>query len=273
MTRETGKRYIASVSWGKDSAAMLLMLIERGWPVDEVMFYDTGMEFNAIYRIRDSVLPVLELMGIKYTELKPKNSFLYDMLERPVAHRNGTTSCGYRWCGGPCRWQTRWKLDAMDRYAKENNAVVYIGIAADEPKRLERMEEYKVAPLAEWGVTEAEALQYCREHGINWTEGGVDLYDILDRVSCWCCANKNQKELKNIWEFLPDYWDRLTDLQEKIGTPMKKFRTDPAYGDLGDIRNLGRFWEAEKKANTPKTEVPEKKDSWKQMTIFDLIGA
>lgn len=39
-------RCIASVSWGKDSLAMLILLIERGWPLDEVVFYDTGMEFE-----------------------------------------------------------------------------------------------------------------------------------------------------------------------------------------------------------------------------------
>ena len=43
--------HIASVSFGKDSLAMLLMLIEKQYPLDEVMFYDTGMEFNAIYNL------------------------------------------------------------------------------------------------------------------------------------------------------------------------------------------------------------------------------
>ena len=31
------------------------MLIERGLPLDEVVFYDTGMEFQAIYDLRDGV--------------------------------------------------------------------------------------------------------------------------------------------------------------------------------------------------------------------------
>lgn len=43
------KWHIASVSWGKDSLAMLLMLIAKGYPLNEVVFYDTGMEFEAIY--------------------------------------------------------------------------------------------------------------------------------------------------------------------------------------------------------------------------------
>ena len=48
-------KYIASCSFGKDSLAMVLMLIERDLPLDEVAFYDTGMEFQAIYDLRDGV--------------------------------------------------------------------------------------------------------------------------------------------------------------------------------------------------------------------------
>lgn len=36
-------RYIASVSFGKDSLAMVLLILERGLPLDEVVFYDTGI--------------------------------------------------------------------------------------------------------------------------------------------------------------------------------------------------------------------------------------
>lgn len=53
-------KYIASVSWGKDSLAMLIRLINEQRPLDEVVFYDTGMEFNAIYEIRDKIVPILK---------------------------------------------------------------------------------------------------------------------------------------------------------------------------------------------------------------------
>ena len=68
-------KYIASCSFGKDSLAMILMLIEKGCPLDEVVFYDTGMEFQAIYNLRDKMIPIFEQHGIKYVELKPPYSF------------------------------------------------------------------------------------------------------------------------------------------------------------------------------------------------------
>lgn len=128
-------KYIASCSFGKDSLAMVLMLIERGLPLDEVVFYDTGMEFQAIYDLRDDMLPIFQQHGIKYTTLYPDNPFLYDMLERPV---KGRERRGYGWCGGLCRWGTTCKLRTIDQYAERQGAKVYVGIAADETPRLQK---------------------------------------------------------------------------------------------------------------------------------------
>ena len=214
-------KHIASVSWAKDSLYMLLRLIREGAPLDEVIFFDTGMEFQAIYDTRDAVLPLLAAHGIKYIELHPENSFLWKMFEKPVNGKNGL-HYGYSWCGGRCRWGTTEKLRALDRYAEAQNALVYIGIAADETARLEKERKpYKHFPLADWGVTEDEALQGCYSAGFEWLEEGYRLYDLLDRVSCWCCANKNLKELRNIWRYLPEYWSKLKDLQTRTDRPMK----------------------------------------------------
>ena len=72
-----------------------------------------------------------------------------------------------------------------------------------------------------FGFTEAGALAYCYDRGFFWEENGIRLYDVLDRVSCWCCANKNLKELRNIRTHLPKYWNRLKDLQSRTDRPMK----------------------------------------------------
>ena len=44
-------KYIASCSCGKDSLAMVLTLIEKKAPLDCVVFFDAGKEFESIYRI------------------------------------------------------------------------------------------------------------------------------------------------------------------------------------------------------------------------------
>lgn len=245
--------HIASVSFGKDSLYMLLRLIETGAPLDEVVFYDTGMEFQAIYNIRDTVRPLLTEHGIIYTELAPDYAFLYKMFEKPVNGRTNGFHYGYSWCGGRCRWGTTDKLKALDRYAEQTGAVVYIGIAADETARLAKERKpYKRFPLADWGVDENTALQGCYAAGFEWLEDGYRLYDLLDRVSCWCCANKNLQELRNIRHHLPTYWAKLKDLQSRTDRPMKGpdksvFELDARFAaeDKKVAENLARFYRGE----------------------------
>lgn len=213
-------KYVASVSWGKDSLAMLLRLLEENKPLDEVVYFNNGMDFQAIYNIRDKVLPLLEKRNIKYTELKPKCNFLYQMFEKPVKVGKQNEHKGYSWCGGRCRWGTMEKIRAIEKYCE--NCYEYVGIALDEPKRLEKERKgNKIFPLAEWQMTEKDCLEYCRGGGYCWLEDNIDLYDILDRVSCWCCANKNLKELRNYYLYLPTYWDKLKELQSKTNRPFK----------------------------------------------------
>lgn len=217
-----GKRHVASVSWGKDSLYMLIELIRRGEPLDEVVFYDTGMEFKAIYDTRDRMLPILAAHGIQYVELKPEYDFEWKMFDKPVNGKKNGFHYGYSWCGGRCRWGTTDKLKYLDKYAEDNGAEMYVAIAADETTRLEKdRKPYKRFPLATWGITEAEALQGCYNSGFYWEEHGFRLYDLLDRVSCWCCANKNLKELRNIYTYLPEYWERLKSFQRRTDRPMK----------------------------------------------------
>lgn len=108
---------------------MLLLLMEKEWPLDEVVFYDTGMEFRAIYDTRDRVLPILAKKGIAYTELKPDYGFEWKMFEKPVNGRNGF-HLGYSWCGGRCRWGTTDKIATVEKYG-DGGKVLAVTFALD----------------------------------------------------------------------------------------------------------------------------------------------
>lgn len=213
---------------------MVLRILEENLPLDEVIFFDTGMEFDSIYHNRDSMKRLLAERKILFFELSSKNHFLFDMFVRPVKYRNPETKqypihYGYEWCGGRgIRWGTSGKLSAIMNHYKEyyqNEEITeYIGIAADEPERINdnyKKGIIKVYPLVDWRMTENDCLTYCYDHDWDWNENGVELYSVLDRVSCWCCQNKNLRELKNIYMYLPEYWQRLRGLQSRIDTPMK----------------------------------------------------
>lgn len=201
---------------------MLLLILENNYPLDEVVFYDTGMEFEAIYKTRNLVVKMLNKKGIKYTELRPREAFEEKMYNYTHLSRKGVEKQGYGWCGGLCRWGTTEKIRIINEYFKNQEVHQYVGIALDEPKRLERLGNDKSSPLAELGFTEKMALEYCYSRGFEWKEGNIKLYDVLDRVSCWCCRNKNLKELQNYKIYLPSYFEKLQKLEELIGEPMKK---------------------------------------------------
>ncbi len=220
-------KYIASCSFGKDSLAMLLKLLEMDYPLDEVIYFDIGVEFDSIRNNAEKMKLILAQKGIKFTILKPNEPFIYCMTEKPVNKRNGTLQSGYKWCGGSARWGTTLKLEAIKEHYKtyQNEMIVeYVGVAADERQRInrERLEnKIKIYPLVEWEMKEKDCLEYCYSKGWHWNENGYELYDLLDRVSCKYCKNKNLKELRNIYHYMPSVWQELKELQDKVQMPYK----------------------------------------------------
>ena len=223
-------KYVASCSGGKDSIAMVLHIIESGRPLDAVVFYDTGKEFSAVYRMIDRLKEFLP-ESCEFIHLSPEVSFDFQFAKKTVTKRNGSFQKGYGWCGGSCRWATTEKTKAINRYllSLQFDCIQYIGIAADESDRCKNVPSI-LYPLVEDGWTEADCLLYCYSHGFRWEEfttktltNRICLYDILDRVSCWCCANKNIRELRHIREFLPQYWEKLLEMDKLSPYPFHGF--------------------------------------------------
>lgn len=206
---------------------MLLKMIELGYKIDEIVFIDTGAEFPAMY---EHIEKVSKMINKEITVLKFKYEFKYYMTEYEKTKGKSKGQKGYGWCGGMCRWGTQFKKQTFARYVKEkyNNSITeYQGIAADETERLtknkEKVWEVKY-PLAELNLTESRCLEYCYSRGFTWN----GLYKYLDRVSCWCCRNKNLKELENIYKYMPEVWGKLKNLENQVG----RYKKDYSLSDL-----------------------------------------
>ena len=122
--------------------------------------------------------------------------------------------------GGMCRWGTTEKYITIEKYLKSQYGEdyrEYIGIASDETKRIEKeRNEHKLLPLVDWKMTETNCLDYCYKKGFRWLEDEIELYSVLDRVSCWCCANTNKKELENMRLHLTKYYLKNINLLKQI---------------------------------------------------------
>ena len=215
---------------------MLLLMLEAGMPIDCVITADTGMEFPEMYRHWDKIDQVLyQERGIHLTILRHPKGFEWLMLDQPKEKPStlenraklGVTPYGNGWPGMRVRWctgqlKTHLISKEVNRLKKEKNALHYVGIAADEPKRI-KDEQY---PLVDWGITEAEALKISYDRGFDW--GG--LYQIYNRCSCWCCPLQRIGELKKLRNHHPELWARLLEMDKRA---IEQFGYNP----------LGRFKE------------------------------
>lgn len=207
--------HAVSLSGGKDSTCLLLLMIERDMPIDAVIWADTGMEFPEMYsHIAKVDEHLFRERGLHITTLRHPFGFEWLMFERPVNRKPEQAPSGYgwplarpgrRWCTGYLKVHLINK--ELNRLKGQHQLQQYVGIAADEAHRCKDLHY----PLVDWGITEAQALQICYDRGFDF--GG--LYRIYRRASCWCCPFQRIGELRNLRHHHPELWARLLELDNR----------------------------------------------------------
>lgn len=212
-------KHIVQFSGGKDSTCMLLMMLEKGMQVDDIIFCDTTMEFPSMY---EHIEKVEKYIGRKITRIKPDHSFLFYFNEYEKQRGKNKGKHGYGWPRPFIRWCTRLlKQRPTEKYMQgQGGYIKYIGIAYDEPKRHLNIPPDTIHPLFDWKITEAQALKYCYDHGFDW--GG--LYERFTRSSCWCCPLQRIGDLRNLYKYYPDLWQKLQEMDD-----MREYKFKPTY--------------------------------------------
>ena len=218
---------VVSFSGGKDSTAMLLMMLEKGIPVDRILCVDTTKEFPEMYEHIKKVQAMIEPLKIEIVKI----DFDYYFADKEIMSGVNKGKFGYGWACFNSRWCTRLKVDAMKEIEKKlPNVVEFVGIAYDEVKRREKKYIKKRnirLPLVEWQITEKQALEYCYSKGLDW--GG--LYEKVHRVSCWCCPLSPIGALRSLYNDFPELWAELEKMDKKT---FKKFKMDYSVEALRD---------------------------------------
>lgn len=209
-------KHIVSWSGGKDSTAMLIRMLELDYPIDEIVFIDVrfnenrGGELPEMYAYIDKIEKHIgrKIKRISNQEWTYKSHF-YRKKKRGKypgqIYGFPFAVLGNGWCND------RLKLKPFADYKRsiEGEYTIYLGIAADEPKRLARMGENERSLLAEWGWTEQDCLDYLKEKGLE-----NPLYEKFSRTGCWFCPKQNLKSLKIIRNDYPDLWEQLLKLDK-----------------------------------------------------------
>ena len=232
------EKRIASCSFGKDSIATILLALEHGEPLDEAVYCEVMFDKNISGEVpehRDFIyntaIPALERMGVKIIVLRSEKTYV-DMFTGRITRgpKKGMVR-SFPICG-KCAVQRDCKVRPVDRYkrAQPPGTVQYIGIAKDEQERLLRLDGAKISLLEKYNFTELDALEFCRKAGLL-----SPVYDFTDRGGCWFCPNAKRAELRHLYDYHPDLWARMLELQAIPGKATEKFNRTQRFSDIDAI--------------------------------------
>lgn len=202
-----GRRVVASISGGKDSAAMSLHLRELGIDHDRV-FMDTGWEHPATYDY---------LRGELTRVIGPIVEIRNDLLMPDLIRKKGMfPSKRRRFC------TQELKVFPMQRYLAQlgDDVINAVGIRRAESEVRSRMTEWEWSegfdcetwrPLVDW--TEEQVIEIHQRHGLRpnplYLKGA-------SRVGCWPCIYARKSEIRLIADIDPARIDEIRDLEHEV---------------------------------------------------------
>jgi len=201
-------RHILSLSGGKDSTALAILMRDRV-PEMEYVFCDTEQELQETYDYLDAVEAYL---GKEIKKLKHDGAGFDQLLK---ARRGFLPSPQVRWC-------TEYlKILPFERHVGSDTCYSYVGIRADEPHRKGYISTkpniIAKYPFIDEGITKADVYRILEESGL----GLPDYYQWRSRSGCYFCFFQRRIEWVGLLENHPDLYERALAYEKE----------DPATGE------------------------------------------
>ena len=233
--------HILSLSYGKDSLACLGAIKKLGLPLDRIIH----AEIWATDTIPADLPPMIEFKEKADKIIKERFGITVEHVSAGVTYEEifyrkyktgkyigriyGFPCMKGAWCNGMLKKAALKKID--------KNAVSYIGIAADEPERLARLNNKtrKISPLALANWTESDCWKWCEENDLL-----SPIYSTSGRGGCWFCHNQGVDQLRLLRKNYPDYWKLLLKWDKDSSMTFKPdFRTVHDYEKRFDLEDKG----------------------------------
>lgn len=236
--------YIASISYGKDSLAMLEVIHRNSLPLDRIV----TVEVMATATIPADLPPMMEFKAKADEIIYKKYGIRVEHISAPKSYEdyfyykcNGKKSknagkiYGFplqkgNWCN------SRLKVDVLDKIQK--GAVTYIGIAADEPSRFHTLSETKRSPLVEYDWAESMCREWCKANDLL-----SPLYTTALRGGCWFCHNQGINQLRKLRKNYPELWALLLKWDKDSPVSFK--------GDGHTVHDFEKRFQMEEQAKVP----------------------
>ena len=213
-------KYIASWSGGKDSTASIILAHEHNEPLDLIIFSEVMFDENIsgelpehIDFIKNKAIPVFESWGYETKILRSDKTYLdsfYQIRKKSIYSNRVGMRQGFP-MSGTCDINSACKMAPIRKYFRQiKDFVQYVGIAVDEPVRMNRIVNSgnKVSLLEKYGYTEQMALDLCKKYDLL-----SPIYGFAPRGGCWFCPNARRAELKHLRTNHRDLWDKLLRLE------------------------------------------------------------
>ena len=166
--RKDNMEHIASLSYGKDSLAMLEAIKILGLPLDRIVTAEVWAtetvpaEFPEMVEFKKKADQIiLDRYGIQVEHFRSQNTYdsVFHMTRKDTGRMYGFPIVKGSWCVSYLKTSVLKKLELP-------NTVKYLGIAADEPKRIARHSGNARLPLVEIGWDEAYCRKWCEENDL-----------------------------------------------------------------------------------------------------------
>lgn len=237
-------RHILSLSGGKDSTALAILMRDRV-PEMEYVFCDTEQELQETY---DYLKSLEAYLGKPITFLKHDGRGFDQLLK---ARRNFLPSPQVRWC-------TEYlKIKPFERYVGSDPCYSYVGIRADEPQRRGYISTkpniIAKYPFIEEGINKADVFRILEESGL----GIPAYYQWRSRSGCYFCFFQRRIEWVGLLENHPDLYERAMAYEKEDPETGERY-TWVARESLEELRQPERVSEIkEEKARREKWQRSE----------------
>lgn len=250
---------VSMLSGGRDSTAMTLMILEKGLPLDYIVFCDTGLEHDLMYEYIDKLDAFFQRKyNMKIVRLKPARPFNTYIKEPKTRGDNQGKTRGTPSVIDMCFWRVEAKREPVIRWMKKlglKEVMQYNGFVYGEHDRVKAMPDYVKAPLYDWKLNEIDVQRFLEEN-----EMENPLYKHFSRTGCACCPKNKIDDKFVLFDKFPKVWEYMKNTERELNEDENRTGIYPRWHIKLFIADMEKMFKKKQKQATFEFPIEEVRD-------------